>query len=91
MTRPLQLFTFVALAATLAGGMAVAQSDASTVAAQLSPGTGDVDTMAVQAPPAPRTTFDLGNTDYAAPRGVVDPPAGHAGLVAVSAETRGAH
>lgn len=28
--------------------------------------------------PAPRTTFDPANTDYAAPPGVIDPPVGHA-------------
>jgi len=79
MTRPQSLFTFVALAAVFAGGLAAVQSeDPATIASDAFVGGSALDAMFLEPPAAGAAT------DYAPPRGVVDPPAGHASARAAS-------
>lgn len=72
--RPANLFSSVAAFVALAGALALLQANPA-----LDPAAGgawiDDD---VASPAAPRADFDPANTDYAPPRGVVDPPVGHA-------------
>jgi hypothetical protein len=84
MTRPQSLFTFVAIAAVFAGGLAAVETDdPAAIASDAFVSGSALDPTFLEPTAAGGATASA--TDYAPPRGVVDPPAGHASALAASA------